>query len=161
MYELLNKVLNLLMDEIGILKNILEIQNAKTKFIVENKVAYIVELNNKENIEVKRLNDIENSRYQYMNEISKIIDKDNINIDDLILLSDGDIKERLMKAKNDIEDVILKLKKVNEINQGLIKSSLEYIDFMVNLISSNQLETSYEKSGKNIDKSRSLFDIKL
>jgi flagellar biosynthesis/type III secretory pathway chaperone len=71
--------------------------------------------------------------------------------------------EKLEKFKENIIAIVNELKEINEINSDLIKNSLEYINFSINLITSaNGHRTKYNNDGKegNVER-RSLFDVKL
>jgi len=71
-------------------------------------------------------------------------------------------KEELLDYKKEIIKVLEELKNVNKINSSLINSSLEYINFTVNMLTETSKNPVYQPGGFQENKAqRNLFDIKL
>jgi hypothetical protein len=62
-----------------------------------------------------------------------------------------------------LSSILSDLKEINSLNSKLIKNSLDYIDFSINILGSlGPSGNNYENSGEAItSKGRNLFDIKL
>jgi flagellar biosynthesis/type III secretory pathway chaperone len=71
-------------------------------------------------------------------------------------------KEELLSYKSDITKILEELKKVNKVNSVLINSSLDYINFAVNMLTETSKKPTYEAKGIQTNTTqRNLFDIKL
>ena len=58
--------------------------------------------------------------------------------------------------------ILEELKKINKINSSLINSSLEYINFTVNMLTETSKNTVYQAGGFQENRAqRNLFDVKL
>ena len=71
--------------------------------------------------------------------------------------------DKLKSIQGKMKSTISSLKAVNQLNLNLIKNSLEYIDFSINLVTAaSTVNNSYGNSGqvKSPDK-RSFFDARL
>jgi len=72
----------------------------------------------------------------------------------------------LEKYREDMKKILDEIKKINELNARLIKNSLDYIDFSINLLADTGLNNdsgSYNSSGEtgnNVSK-RNFIDAKL
>ena len=72
-------------------------------------------------------------------------------------------EKELTSLREKLLDILPKLKALNDQNQELIKLSMEYIDFSMNVIrsSSSSTPTYYDFSGNEINASdRKMFDAK-
>ena len=71
-------------------------------------------------------------------------------------------KDELLNCKKEITKILEELKKVNKMNSVLINSSLEYVNFAVNMLTETSKKPTYEAKGVQINSAqRNLFDIKL
>src|SRR5690606_16752533 len=73
-------------------------------------------------------------------------------------------KAEVLQLKNKLEKIINEIKGINELNSSLIKQSLDYIDFNMNLMLSLENHGStYESnaSEKDLKKRSNLFDVKI
>jgi len=162
MNQAVNNVIEILEKEHNILKEILELCNSKTKFIVENNISALIEQSSIEKQKAEEINKLEDLRQGSIAKISKEKSVEISSLDDLVELCEGEQKQKLIDMKNSISKVINEIKRVNDLNLRLIQSSLEYIDFMTNLISSYFTDdTTYQKDGQNKITKKNLFDVKL
>lgn len=156
------KIIEILEKEYSILREILDICNSKTKFIVENNISALVELSAIEKQKAEEINKLEDLRQNLIAMLSKEANLQISSLDDLAQIYDKDKKQKLIDIKNSISKVIEQIRSVNDLNLRLIQASLEYIDFMTNMISSYFTEdTTYQKDGQNKMVKKNLFDIKL
>ncbi|WP_039764868.1 flagellar protein FlgN [Caldicellulosiruptor sp. F32] len=157
-----NSVIEILEKEHNILKEILEIYSSKTKFIVENNISALIEQSTIERQKAEEINKLEDLREGLIAKISKEKSVEISSLDDLVEICEGQQKQKLIDIKNSISKVISEIKNVNDLNLRLIQTSLEYIDFMTNLISSYFTDdTTYQKDGQNKITKKNLFDVKL
>ncbi|MCL1935317.1 MAG: flagellar protein FlgN [Defluviitaleaceae bacterium] len=73
-----------------------------------------------------------------------------------IIENKEEIKE-LISIRDKLKETLEELKQRNEINKNLIKSSLEYIDFSVNMLRGEKAEPYFEEISTN---NTSFFDTK-
>lgn len=134
----------------------LQLGEQKKEAIVVNKVDALIMLINQESKLAKKIELIEQQRLQAVHEFLEergIKSKLNLTISELMrLVFDAEEKRRLYQAQTDLNDVLQKVREINEINQQLIKQSLSYIDFFIETMSlhveseatyQNPLEKSY------------------
>jgi flagellar biosynthesis/type III secretory pathway chaperone len=91
------------------------------------------------------------------------INQQNLSLSELINnLNDAEAAEMLKVCQQELTKTIRELKNKNELNAKLIKNSLEYIDFSINLFASIHAEdNNYGSTGTVGDtKKRTFFDVK-
>lgn len=69
--------------------------------------------------------------------------------------------EKLEKLKSKMIDNVKEIKEKNEFNRKLTLDSIEWIDFNVNLLSSFQTSSIYNKKDNEISQGNSIFDKKV
>ncbi|WAM30853.1 flagellar protein FlgN [Caldicellulosiruptor naganoensis] len=157
-----NSVIEILEKEHNILREILELCNSKTKFIVENNISALIEQSTIEKQKAEEINKLEDLRQSLIAKISKEKSTEISSLDNLVEFCKDEQKQKLIDIKNSISKVVSEIKRVNDLNLRLIQSSLEYIDFMTNLISSYFTDdTTYQKNGQSKITKKNLFDVKL
>lgn len=158
----MENLLNILDEELNLYKTILELSNTKTTLLKENKVKELESTTKEEESLVAKVIEKEKLRMQEVKDICKKYGRPekSIKIEELCEFID-DSKEELMKYKNEIVEILEELKKVNQINSVLINSSLDYVNFAVNMLTETNSNT-YQAGGiKNQIPQRNLFDMKL
>ncbi|ABP67253.2 hypothetical protein Csac_1663 [Caldicellulosiruptor saccharolyticus DSM 8903] len=157
-----NSIIEILEKEHNILKEILELCHSKTKFIVENNISALIGQATIEKQKAEEINKLEDLRQGLIAKISNGKSIEITSLDNLVEFCEGKQKQKLIDIKNSISKVVSEIKRVNDLNLRLIQSSLEYIDFMTNLISSYFTDdTTYQKDGQNKITKKNLFDVKL
>ncbi|MCL2741770.1 MAG: flagellar protein FlgN [Oscillospiraceae bacterium] len=79
-------------------------------------------------------------------------------------VDDPTLKERLDAAHKGILDTILELRMMNELNERLLKNSLDYVDFSINVLTNaEEGGVGYDSKGKEISdgKKKPLMDVRL
>jgi len=159
----MENLLSILEEELGIYKRILEVSNNKTALLKENKVKELEDTTKEEESLVATIIEKEKVRLQEVKNICRTYGKpeENLKIEELCEFIDNS-KEELLAYKNEITSILEELKKVNQLNSVLINSSLEYINFAVNMLTETSTNATYRPGGYQ-DKSaqRNLFDMKL
>lgn len=161
-------LVDILNKEHAYYKDMLELAKAKKRLIVENKVA---ELDKVVKLEQNMIFDIGQLEKAREAEVWKLcaslgIRREQSSLTELIKRLGEDDKQQFETLRTDLADILNVLKAENDQNGVLIKQSLEYIDYSINVISSAGTATSslYEdldqKAKNNITKKR-LFDTKI
>lgn len=162
---LINKLKDILSKESSLYEEILELSIKKTTIIVEGKVSDLENITKMEQMLIPQIGRLENEREEIVNRLSQIMDipSDDINISELTLRLDDAQSKALKESQINIHSIIEKLKASNDINSKLIRNSLDYIDFSINLFSSTGTnDSNYSNSGRvNNSKKRNFLDMKL
>ena len=158
----MENLLNILDEELELYKTILELSNNKTSLLRENKVKELETTTQEEESLVATVIEKEKLRIQEVKNICKRYGKPekNLKIEELCEFID-DSKEELMSYKEKIVEILDELKRINKINSVLINSSLEYVNFAVNMLTETKHNTYQAGGMKNQVPQRNLFDMKL
>lgn len=162
---LIDKLIDILEQENRIYSDILNISKNKTDIIVKGKVSDLENIVKLEQSYVIRIDKLENERQETVEKLARELelDEEDINISGIIKKLDRENAQRLNACRESIMHTLEELKSLNELNSKLIKNSLEYIDFSINLLASaDSAVNNYSNSGKvNDSKKRSFLDMKL
>ncbi|MDF2989312.1 MAG: FlgN protein [Eubacterium sp.] len=159
------KLTEVLNKENEIYDTLYKLSNNKTDLIVGGKVQELENIVKIEQSLVIKIAKLEDQREKIVGELCTILGQkpEDITISELTARL-GDEKSTLLKECQDkMLKNIDKLKNTNDLNSRLIKNSLEYIDFSINMMTSiDTVNNSYGSSGFVGDtKKRNLFDVKL
>lgn len=162
---LVNELISVLEQEIGLYEEILKVSKDKTSIIVEGKVNELEKIVKVEQTLILQVSKVENQREILINKISKVINRkpDEVNLTVLIENTNKEPGAKLKEQQEILGSFMKELGSVNQLNSQLIRSSLDYINFSLNLFANaeNQ-DNNYGVEGeKPSTKTRSLFDIKI
>lgn len=161
-------MIEILKKELQYYKDLLALSNTKKTSIIEGKVA---ELDKIVKLEQNMIFDLGQLEKQREEEVNKLCQRLGISdrkaslteITEKLTKEDRTALERIQAA---MRKTLSELKAQNDLNGELIKQSLEYIDFSINILTSSGMETGslYGDVGSN-EKSRAaktrLFDTKI
>jgi flagellar biosynthesis/type III secretory pathway chaperone len=166
--DVVNELTKALKKESGIYRDLLDIAKKKTNIIVEGKVQELETVTRLEQQLVGRTAGIEESREETAGKIAEELGLSSEEIT-LTMLSEhleDEQAQELEKQRTQITDILSELKKTNQLNARLIKNSLDYIDFSINLLTDSGAGDdagSYGSTGEVRRKKseRNFFDAKL
>lgn len=163
--QVINELVNVLNSEAKIYDDILKISKNKTNIIVEGKVSELENIVKLEQSLVLQMSKLENERENLINKISRDIGikPEDLTITDLVKYT-GESQRNILKSQQEnMLKVIKDLSDTNNLNSKLIKNSLEYINFSLNLYANTgNADNNYNVSGSTSDKSvKNFFDIKI
>ena len=165
MEALWEKLIDILEQEGALYRDILELSRHKTETIVEGKVTTLEQLTGVEHKMVMNAGRLEQQREETVNQLAESlkIKPEQLNFSLVVEKTEGNIRDRFLSYRDEIAVTLKELKEVNDLNSHLIKKSLEYIDFSINLIAGSSSEVTYndKKDGKGKDKGASFFDKKV
>ena len=76
------------------------------------------------------------------------MDSEDVALSHLISRAEGELKERLEKLRQTLDRLINEQRRVNRLNERLIKNNLEYINFSLGLLTGREQTGSiYTKTG--------------
>lgn len=164
--ELVEKLIDVLNKEADIYDDILKLSKNKTNVVVEGKVTELESIVKLEQTLVLKMGQLEGIREELAGKISAqlAVEPSEMTISQLSRLLKADEAEGLEKVQKKLSGVLSDLKTTNRLNTKLIKNSLDYIDFSLNLMTSTNVLTAnnYSNSGTvGTAGKRSLFDVKL
>jgi len=156
-----NQIASFLEQQYKVYEDILRLSKKKTDIIVEGKVAELENIVKLEQALVLQISRIDNQRDQLLTEMFP--DKKDITISEIKELTDNKSAKILEEWQNKLTDVVDRLKHANQLNAKLIKNSLEYIEFSLNLMSNTDVTSNnYGNQGGTSEKThRNFFDMKL
>ncbi len=165
MDNLINELTDVLEKEAALYNELLSISRRKTPVLVEGKVAELENITKEEQSLVLQLSELENRREKLMEEVSgkMSIKPENLTVTELVKHVGNRQGERLDKVRKHILDVIEELRSTNQLNAELVRNSLDFINFSLNLITSFEGEGNTYNGGakKSGSKAKSLFDLKI
>lgn len=162
-----SKIVEILEEEIRIYKEVLEQANEKRQALVEGKAAaldLIVRSEQKLSTDIVRLEKERDGIIQAAIS-SGAIGPEDIIVSKLSKKMDVESGNRVIELATELAEVLRQLKVINDINGDLIKQSLEYIEYTVNIMSSTGMATNltYGNSPSNPKKpgdKKTFFDTK-
>ncbi len=163
--DLIRQLTEVLDQENDIYDTLSKISNNKTNLIVGGKVNELESIVKIEQSLIIKISKLENEREGIVEKLCSLLDKkpEEITISGLAVQLGKSESDKLKACQEKMVNNITKLKNTNELNSKLIKNSLEYIDFSINMMTSIDIASNnYGSSGNSGDsKKRNLFDVKL
>lgn len=162
---LVRQLASILSQENEVYETLSKISGNKTDLIVGGKVVELENIVKVEQSLLLKISKLENEREKLVEKLSELLGKkpEDITISELVSKVGEGESEQLRACQEKMVKTINNLKNVNELNSRLIKNSLQYIDFSINMMTSiDTVTNSYESTGHSGDsKKRNLFDVKL
>lgn len=165
MEEVVKELMDVLDQEAKLYDDILKISKNKTSIIVEGKVTELEKIVKLEQSLVLQMAKLENQRENLIDKISKHIGikPEDITISSLIKFLGKDQSEKMKTLQNNIVKTVKDLSDTNGLNSKLIKNSLDFISFSLNMYANaGNEDNNYGLGGRKIDgKERNFFDLKI
>lgn len=162
--SLIEELIDTLSEQNKIYENLLEIASKKKVAIIENNIPNLQEIIAQENTIVGRNIRLDRKRVELFNDMCTVLNKKTITLSDIIETIKGqDGEKNLLEIKQKAEDILPKLKNLNDQNQELIQISIDYVDYSMNLIRGGAMgmPTYYDSAGNEINISdKKMFDAK-
>lgn len=160
----INELMDVLEREAGIYDDLLKISQNKTDIIVKGKVSELDNITKLEQTLILNMSKLEEIRESIINDLSAElgVNQSDMTISELLKYIDNSQVQKLEAYKTNLLDKIKEIKEVNELNSKLIKNSIDYINFSINVISSAPADNNYGNTGiTNETKKKTFFDVKL
>lgn len=159
----MEQVIEILKKQLEIYHEILKISENKTDIIVKDKIDELKPIVEREETLVGSYISLEKKRISVIKEFakSKGIEKV-LKIDDLCEYFPDNANE-MQELKKEVLDVTKKIKVKNELNEKLVKNSLDFINFSVGLLTGTNTGTgTYGKGGNTMQgEAKKFFDVSL
>lgn len=169
MPSLIESLVEVLQKQTEVYKELLQQSQQKTEMIVKNDIEAIKISTEKEESIIRKAAKLDLKREEFIKQIGEVlkISPNQITISDLITVLEKAPTDQkaLEQTQEEMLEVLQDLQKVNENNKQLIRQSLDYISFSVNLIrgSKNVSTGRYTSGGMShygSSESQSYFDVK-
>ncbi len=157
MASLISELITVLNKQADLLEDLLALSYEKREVIVNNDLASLQKITSLENIIVSKNNRLDKTRAVVFEDIALVINRkaSELTLDTLIeLLKEQPEYIELRKTHERMVAVLNELKESNDQNRKLVESSLDYIDFSINIIRGS----ANERLGIR-DEDQDLFDI--
>lgn len=165
MSKSIDQLLIAIEKECEIYEQYFKLAEAKKEIIIKGEVKKLDYITQKEEKLMSSMQKIDQIRNTIVGNILYEIKVESIeNLSELCKYLDKEPKDKILNSKKKLEDLLLKIKNINELNEKLIKQSLEYIDFNVNvLLSSESGGSTYgqEANENDLNKKSTIFDAKV
>lgn len=171
MASLMENLISVLEEEGKVYEELLELSMKKTPIIVSGDLDGLQKITDEEQIVVAKLNRLDAKREEVTKDIANVLNKDvtKLKLADIInMLSQRPVEQKQLASAHDkLKDVVGRMTRVNEQNRDLIQSSLEMVEFDLNLIhamksapqTANYTKGAYN-SGAFMGRSSGGFDAK-
>lgn len=163
--RLINDLIDVVEKEAKAYENILEISKNKTDIVIKGKVKELESITELEQSLIIQIGKLEAERESLVDKIFSVIGEDssNMTISELVGYIEEPQAKRLNSYKEHMISVLKEIKDVNDINAKLIKSSIDFIDFSINIMSNvNSDGNNYSDKGQvNDSEKKTYFDVKL
>lgn len=164
-YEELNALFEILDKEAQVYDEILQLSKDKTTIVIEGKIAELEEITKAEQSLIVKIGELESLRENCVEEIADQLNikPSELTVSELTKQLNDESAKKLVECKNKIEDILKKLKEVNNLNSKLIRNSIDYIDFSLNILSAaSDTNNNYSNNGEvGEGKKKTFMDIKL
>jgi len=162
---LIDGLISILNKETAMYVGILKLSKNKTDVIVRGKVTELESITSLEQKMILQLGKLEEEREKLVDAIAAEFDMkaSDITLTGLEKLLPKEQAGKLKVCRNKLPTVVKDLGEANGLNSKLIRNSLDYIDFSINILTgAGAINNNYGYSGRSSDsKKRNFFDMKL
>ena len=143
MASLMEELITTLSKEEELYRELLPIQETKTKVIIKNNIEQLQLITAQEQETIDKITALERKREEVIQNIGTVLNRNpkTLTLTNLIqiMARQPEDQKKLQDLHDQLQDAVKKLVKVNERNQMLIKQSLEMIEFNMNLLQSTRI----------------------
>ncbi len=161
----IHALLQILNEELKIYNELLSLSKNKTDIIIKGKVTELDTMVKREQELIVELGDLESQREAAVDKLSQQLDinPSEITMSELVNRLGPVQAQELRKYQLNLTGILGELKELNDTNSKLIKNSLEFINFSVNIMAgTTNTGNNYGGNGQvNDPGKRNLFDMKL
>ena len=138
MASLMETLIDVLHRESELYEELYTISSKKTPVIISGDLPALADITEKEQAQVDRIASVDREREVAMRDIADVLNKDyrTMRLTDVVGMLDKRPQEqaRLAREKDALVESISRVRQVNDQNQVLLKSSLEMVEFEMNVL---------------------------
>ena len=143
MAGLIDELVNTILKENDIYKELIPIADEKTRVIIKNDLDALQKITEQEQLTIEKINALEKKREEVIVNIGTVLSRDpkELNMKTLIKIlgKQPEEQKRLSRIHDELSETLRRLVVINDRNKELIKQSLEMIEFNMNLIQSTRM----------------------
>ena len=143
MAGLIDELVNTILKENDIYKELIPIADEKTRVIIKNDLDALQKITEQEQLTIEKINALEKKREEVIVNIGTVLSRDpkELNMKTLIKIlgKQPEEQKRLSRIHDELPETFRRLVVINDRNKELIKQSLEMIEFNMNLIQSTRM----------------------
>lgn len=162
---LIDGLIGVLNKETAMYEGILKLSKNKTDVIVKGKVTELESITKLEQTMILQLGKLEEEREKLVDAIAGELNMkaSDVTLAGLEKLFPKEQADQLKACHNKFPSLVKDLGEANVLNSKLIRNSLDYIDFSINILTgAGAINNNYGYSGQSSDsKKRNFFDMKL
>ena len=166
--EPIQQVKRVLQQLLAAHQELLALEKKKEQVLIEDRTQELVPILHDESKILKKINELENEREYWVEQyfLSKAFQQDSYTIRDLIqLVTHREEKENFIDLRQELQQIIEKLGQQNQLNQQLIRQSLDYVNLTLSIFTEEPdqgftYKKDHASSNKASQPSRSFFDTK-
>jgi acyl-CoA reductase-like NAD-dependent aldehyde dehydrogenase len=142
MASLIDNLLIRVNEQKSCLEELLILSSAKRDLIVNNDIENLQKMTSAESAIVAKNQKLDKEREEIVKDIATVLAE---NAEELTLtriselITNDEDKQNIIKARDEINTILIDLKRHNDQNNELINVSLDYIEFSMNVIRENDL----------------------
>lgn len=137
MAGMINQLIDILTQQTTRCEELLGLAKEKKDAIIKNEIEELTKITNLENMVISQNNRLERQRNSLAGDIAEVLGKRGQQMDVSALLEAiaGQAEEAELRETGErLRNVLRELKEANDLNNVLIQSSLEYVEYSLNLI---------------------------
>ena len=142
MASLMENLVDVLDQECTMYENLLGLSSRKTSVIVEGNLEALAEITDEEQCVIGNIQSLEKKREEAMKDIANVLNKDvnSLKLTDLIeVLEKRPVDQKNLAVQRDrLVGVAENVRRVNGQNQQLLESSIEMVQFEMNIIQASK-----------------------
>lgn len=142
MASLMETLIDVLRTESSLYEELLAIAMRKTPVIVSGKLDELAAVSDEEQNQVEKITAADKMRATAMKDIADVMNRDpaKVKLTDIVAMLEKRPQEQaaLAKERDRLVDIVNQVRRVNDQNQELLKSSLEMVEFEMNIIQSSR-----------------------
>ena len=142
MASLMDNLVDVLSKECSMYENLLELSSRKTTIIVKGYLPALAKITDEEQCVIGNIQTLEKQRETTMRDIANVLNKDvdSLKLTDLIVILEKrpHDQKNLAVQRDRLKGVADNVRRVNGQNQELLRSSLEMVQFEMNIIQASK-----------------------
>ncbi len=161
---IVDKLIDVLNKEMSIYQGILKLANEKTGVIIKGRVSELEGITKLEQSSIVKLSKLEEEREALVEQVAAElkVEPSELTLKSLMKQLTKEQSKELESCYEALPKIFSDLSDANVLNSKLIRSSLDYIDFSINVLTSSGSTGNYGVSGQpDVDSKKNFFDLKL
>ena len=149
--ELITNLVGVIKREEGLLRDFLDLLESQKQLLVQNKVDDFDQSVQRQEELIQEIKTLEGERIKLVNQIARgmKVEENELTLTRLVEMSLGQVSSELQTAKRSMSQLVERIKRANQVNQYLIKRSLNVSQRSIDLlIDENLRDVIYEQTGK-------------